>query len=149
MFPSTWIERMPRIPGLDRVRAWFEPGPGRPELPEFTVVSLGLWCPPVDVVEMPGAYVLRAEVPGVRPDHLHVRLERGLLTVSGRRAEVREGSETGYPIRERSSGSFSRSMRLPRDARAEEMEVELESGVLTVRIPRFDSASPPASHPRF
>src|SRR5215212_7872359 len=68
------------------------------------------WAPSVDVLQRDGDLIVRAELPGVKPDDVDITLHNGVLTISGERKaeEQREGS--GYYVRERRFGSFRRSM---------------------------------------
>ena len=79
-----------------------------------------------------GAYVLRAEMPGIDPDKdLDVSVEGDVLTIRGERQEEkkeRDRSEFHY-------GAFSRSIMLPRSAKADQISAEYVDGVLTLRVP--------------
>lgn len=93
------------------------------------------WNPRIDVVKNEGEIVLRADLPGVKPDEINVEVEDGVLTVSGEHQEETEEKEERYLRRERRYGSFSRSMTLPEGVRAEEIEGNTVDGVLELRIP--------------
>ncbi len=79
-----------------------------------------------------GSYVVRAELPGVDPDKdIEVTVEGDVLTIHGERREEKQDktqSEFHY-------GSFSRSVRLPRTAKAEDVTAKYTDGVLEVRTP--------------
>ena len=98
--------------------------------------------PPVNVFRNAnGDAVIRAELPGVKPEHLSVTVERRRLTLSGERAS--EGAESGgYHRRERASGKFSRSMDLPADLDVDRAEATFRGGVMTLTIPRAETAKP-------
>ena len=79
-----------------------------------------------------GTYVVRAELPGIDPDRdLDISVDGDVLTVSGERQE----EERDRNRHELHYGSFSRSVRLPRRARAEDIEATYTAGVLEVRVP--------------
>ena len=95
----------------------------------------GAWAPSVDVIRRNGTVVLRADLPGIKPDEVKVTVEDGVLTVSGEHSEESEEREGSYMRRERRSGSFSRSMTLPSGVNAEDIESTTKDGVLEVTIP--------------
>jgi HSP20 family molecular chaperone IbpA len=84
-------------------------------------------------------YVVRAEIPGIDPEKdLEVTLEEDVLTISGERKEEqrdRNHSELHY-------GSFTRSVRLPRHARTEDVNATCHDGMLEVRV-QLDAAPAP------
>ncbi|HTJ70904.1 MAG TPA: Hsp20/alpha crystallin family protein [Actinospica sp.] len=80
----------------------------------------------------PDAFVLRAELPGIDPAHdVEVSVSEDVLTLRAERTEVQKEkhhSEFRY-------GSFSRALRLPPDAKAEEITATYAAGILTVNVP--------------
>jgi HSP20 family protein len=92
------------------------------------------WAPVLDVLQEDGDVVVRAELPGVRPDDVDITLHNGVLTISGERKaeEQREGS--GYYVRERRYGSFRRSMTLPQGVDESSISARFDGGVLEVRV---------------
>lgn len=93
------------------------------------------WSPSVDVVRHAHEIVLRADIPGIKPDEVKISVQNGVLTVSGEHEEKSSKEEESYIRRERRYGSFSRSMALPPGIRAEDIEATTEDGVLEVTIP--------------
>jgi HSP20 family protein len=88
-------------------------------------------------------FVLELEVPGFTKEDVEVTVERGVLTVSGSHEEQRSEDEGAkYYVRERSVERFSRGFRLPESVSSEGVVAELESGVLTVRLPKAAEAKP-------
>lgn len=100
------------------------------------------WLPAMDLVESGDAYVLRADLPGVAEEDVHLELEDGVLTLSGERhAEHRE--QDGGAVRlERSFGSFRRQLTLPEGVDPETIAASFEQGVLEVRIPKPEERKP-------
>jgi HSP20 family protein len=91
--------------------------------------------PPVSVFESDAEYVVFVDVPGVRRDRLDVHLRGSFLVVAGRRENPRaEGLR--LRVAERPPGAFHRAIRVPPDAKPQEMTARLEEGVLEIRIPR-------------
>lgn len=95
----------------------------------------GSWVPSVDVIRREDAIVVRADIPGIKPEDVEVTIDDGVLTVAGEHSETSEEKEEKYMRRERRYGSFSRSMALPRGVTAGDVEATTEDGVLEVTIP--------------
>ena len=93
------------------------------------------WTPSIDVVRREDAIVLRADIPGIKPDDVKITVEDNLLTVSGEHEESSTEEEGDYVRRERHLGSFSRTMSLPRGIKADDIAATTEDGVLEVTIP--------------
>ncbi|MBZ0118255.1 MAG: Hsp20/alpha crystallin family protein [Sandaracinaceae bacterium] len=92
--------------------------------------------PSVDIFEEPEAIVLKAEVPGMKSEDVHVHVENNVLTLRGERKLEHEEKKEGYHRIERAYGSFSRSFALPKSVDAENIAAELKDGVLTLRLPK-------------
>jgi HSP20 family protein len=93
------------------------------------------WNPRIDVVKKEDQLVLKADLPGVKPDEIKVEVEGGVLTVSGEHEETSEETKERYLRRERHCGSFSRSMALPEGVNADDIKANTVDGVLELRIP--------------
>lgn len=93
------------------------------------------WAPRIDVVEGENEIALRADLPGLTADDVTIEIEEGVLTVSGSRTEEKEEKEERFVRRERRTGSFSRSMRLPKGVEPDDIKATCENGVLEVTIP--------------
>ncbi len=96
---------------------------------------------PVDLWECEHEYVLKAFIPGARPDDIHIQVHGDTLRISG---EVKESPEEGKPvrwlIRERQTGHFQRTITLPQPVQANEAQADFDQGVLTVRLPEAEEA---------
>ena len=100
------------------------------------------WAIPVDVVQEGDEIVVHASLPGVAPDDIEVSVEDNLLTIKGSTKESREiggREEDGYLVKERRTGSFRRTLRLPKTADADQARPHYDNGVLTVSFPRLES----------
>jgi HSP20 family protein len=93
------------------------------------------WSPAIDVIQEDEDLVLRAELPGAKPEDVDITVHNGVLTISGKLEEEREEERSGYLVRERRSGSFRRSLQLPQDADEDQIKANFENGVLEVKIP--------------
>jgi len=99
------------------------------------------WAPAANLAKDESGYVLRLDVPGVEKDQINIDVERNVLVVSGERSSFTETAkdEEHYKV-ESFSGSFRRSFRLPDDADVAAISATHKDGVLTVRVPRAESA---------
>ena len=98
--------------------------------------ALRRWVPAMDLVETAGEFVLRADLPGLSEADVQIELEDNVLTVLGERKADHEERKEGYYRVERSWGSFSRSLTLPKGVDPEGVQASFERGVLEVRIPK-------------
>jgi HSP20 family protein len=96
------------------------------------------WSPLVDLEEGDDAYVLEAELPGVKREDVDIELVGSELAITG---EVKEKERTGIVRRRtRRSGRFDYRVTLPELVDAEQIEASLSEGVLTVRVPKSERA---------
>jgi HSP20 family protein len=96
---------------------------------------------PLDVVRHENDITLRLDVPGIDPEQIEVTVDRGMLTVSGKRQEERTENDKFF-VRERRMGTFTRRLRLPENLNADAVEASYDHGVLQVRIPVLEQAKP-------
>ena len=104
--------------------------------------SLGSWAPAVDIFEQDGHIVLKAELPGVDPKDVEVRVENNVLTLRGERKLDNDVQKENYHRVERAYGSFSRSFTLPTVVDTEKIKAEYRDGVLRVNLPKREEAKP-------
>ena len=97
--------------------------------------------PAVDIVEKDGAYLVKAELPGLAPENIDVQVENDVLTVRGERKYENEEERGGYRRVERSYGSFARSFVLPKGTKVDAIEAQVAHGVLTVTIPKPEAVT--------
>ena len=100
------------------------------------------WIPSVDVSETENGFEVRAELPGVTKDDLHVSVKDNLLTLSGEKRQEEVSDTHNYRSIERRYGSFQRHFRLPGEVETAEIKAEYTDGVLTVSIPKPEAAKP-------
>ena len=98
--------------------------------------SVADWALAVDIVEEKERFVLRTDVPGVKPDDIAVNMENGILSVSGERHDESTEEPRGMRRVERVSGKFYRRFNLPDTADAEEISARSSNGILEVVIPK-------------
>ncbi len=103
---------------------------------------VGFESPALDIHENDKAYTVVAPLPGINPDQINVRLQNGVLTISGeiQSPEVKEDSKV--VVQERYYGKFSRSVTLPQSVDSDKVEATYENGVLTLNLPKVPEAQP-------
>jgi HSP20 family protein len=107
-----------------------------------TELSTRSWAPPVDIYETDNDIVLKAELPGVDPKDVEVRVEDNTLYLKGERKQEKEVKEQNYHRVERSYGSFARSFSLPNSIDASKVKAEYKDGLLTLTMPKREEAKP-------
>jgi HSP20 family protein len=102
----------------------------------------GSWAPPVDIYEHEGNIVLKAELPGIDPKDVELRVENNVLTVRGQRKLEEEVKRDNYHRIERAYGVFTRQFTLPTTVDAEKIKADYKEGLLKVLIPKREEAKP-------
>jgi HSP20 family protein len=98
--------------------------------------------PAVDLVEEDKAFVLKAEMPGVKAEEVDVKLDGNVLTIRGERKYEQADAKAGYRRIERRFGTFQRAFSLPNTVAFADIEATLDAGILTVRVPKKESPQP-------
>ena len=93
------------------------------------------WTPAIDVERDNGNIIVRADVPGIKPEEVKIEVEDDILTVSGAHEERREEKNKRFLRRERRYGSFTRSMALPAGVDPKKIKAKTHDGVVEVTIP--------------
>ena len=102
----------------------------------------GTWAPAVDIYEQDGTLVLKAELPGIDPKDVDVRVENNVLTLHGERKFENEVKRDQYHRVERAYGTFSRSFTLPSVVDTANIKAEFKEGLLRVVMPKREEAKP-------
>jgi len=102
----------------------------------------GNWAPPVDIFEHEGNIVLRAELPGVSPEDVDIRVENNVLALRGERKFDSELKREDFHRVERAYGSFNRSFTLPNVVDTAKIQAEYKDGILQVTLPQKEEAKP-------
>jgi HSP20 family protein len=98
---------------------------------------------PLDIYTTKDALVIKAALPGVKPENVDITIEGNTLTISGKYEDERkEEGESGYLYQELSKGSCSRTVTLPADLDGDKAAAAFEHGVLRLTIPRSEAAKP-------
>lgn len=96
------------------------------------------WNILLDVVRKKDDIVVKASIPGVKPEGIRVTVEDNVLTLRAERKAEAEGDDVAYLLQERPTGSFYRALRLPDTVDTGKIESEYENGVLTITLPKAE-----------
>jgi HSP20 family protein len=124
----------------DRMNRLFNDTYGRNR--EDDLMSRGSWTPPVDIYEIEGSLVLKAELPDLRREDIDVSVENSTLTIRGERKLDSEIKQENFHRIERPYGSFLRQFSLPPTVDPSKIGAEYKNGVLTVKLPVREEAKP-------
>jgi HSP20 family protein len=92
----------------------------------------------INIREEDEAYVLSALVPGLKAEDLNIQVLEDVLRIEGEY----KSDQQSYLVRELPNGSFSRTLRLPDAIDSERVEANIADGVLTLTLPKAESARP-------
>ena len=102
------------------------------------------WAPAIDVEETDGEYVVKTDLPAVKKDEVKVTVENGVLCIEGERKQEKEEKNRKVHRVERSYGRFVRRISVPGDADPARVSADFKDGVLSVHLPKSESAKPRA-----
>jgi HSP20 family protein len=94
------------------------------------------WSPLVDVSENDKEFTIKADLPEVKREDVHVTLEDGTIRITGERKFEKEEKGRRYHRIERSYGTFERSFVLPEGAKTDKVKAEFKDGTLQVHLPK-------------
>ncbi|HRJ57520.1 MAG TPA: Hsp20/alpha crystallin family protein [Anaerolineales bacterium] len=98
--------------------------------------------PAVDMYQTDNEVVVKAALPGIKPDEVQINVTGELLTLKGEVKQENEAKEKAYHIREQRWGSFERSIALPTQVVADKAKADFENGILTITLPKADEVKP-------
>jgi HSP20 family protein len=101
------------------------------------------FVPAVDLSETADGIEIRADVPGLKPAEIEVKVEDGHLILRGKRTESEAGART-FHLSERGYGEFERALALPEVVDTAHVKARYENGVLTVTLPKREESKPRA-----
>jgi len=105
-------------------------------------VTATAWTPAVDIYETADTIVMKAELPGVTREDIHIHIDGSTLTLKGERRFSRDVQEESYLRIERPYGSFHRSFALPATVQQENVRAVLKDGVLELTLPKAEDSKP-------
>lgn len=110
--------------------------------PWLTLAGTGAQYLPLDVYETGDDIVVRALVPGARPDQIDVKYQQGTLTIRATMDEQQLPEGATWLLHEVGSGQSIRQITLPPKVDIDRVETTFENGVLTLRLPKLPDARP-------
>ncbi|HSG30999.1 MAG TPA: Hsp20/alpha crystallin family protein [Thermodesulfobacteriota bacterium] len=119
-FPQGWM----RMPALRKIKS----------IEEFS--------PVVDMYDNKDEIVVKAEMPGMKKEDVHVTTTEDSITIKGEMKKEEEVKEDDYYYSERSFGSFSRMLHLPSKIKTNKVEAKFDNGLLEVHMPKADDSKP-------
>jgi HSP20 family protein len=100
--------------------------------------------PSLDIYQTPSDVVVKATLPGLKPDDVTIDISGDMLTIKGETKAEQEVKKEDYIYQERRYGAFSRSVILPTGLKTEKCEATMDDGVLTLTIPKSEQVKPKA-----
>ncbi len=108
---------------------------------DSSYIETSTWSPLVDIKEEKDCFLVIADVPGVKKEHIDISLENHVLTLKGERQFEKTEHHQGYTRRERTQGQFYRRFSLPQTADDAKITARYNHGVLEIRIPKREAAT--------
>jgi HSP20 family protein len=100
------------------------------------------WGLAVDMYETNDNLIVKASVPGIKPEQLDVTVQGETLTIKGEAQDEQEREQGRYHVRERRHGAFSRTLTLPFPIQNDKVQATFENGVLTLTLPKAEEIKP-------
>jgi HSP20 family protein len=117
----------------DRIDRLFSDVRLLPEIPAH-----GGLVPPVDLQETETEIIVKASMPGIKPDDIHVKVDNNVLTIRGESREEQDETKGTWHVHERRFGSMYRSLTLPSAVTEDQAEAKMQDGVLEIHLPKSD-----------
>ena len=113
--------------------------------PSRVLTALGeAAAPALDVYQTPNEVVVKAALPGMKPEDINIDITGDTLTIKGETKAEQEIKKEDYLYQERRFGAFSRTVVLPGGLQPDKAEATMEDGVLTLTIPKAEEVKPKA-----
>ena len=104
--------------------------------------ALGIRDLPVDMHQTDNDLVIKASLPGFKPEDVDISKTDGTIHIKGEHKEEEETNEENYFYKERRYGAFSRSLPIPVKVKSDKAEAVFDDGVLTLTIPKAEEVKP-------
>jgi len=120
----------------------------RPFWPDFDEEFFNLpsemvnFTPAVDVYEDKDNIIVESPLAGIDPEKVDIEIEDNVLKISGKQERKTEVDEKDYYRKEIRSGSFYRSIALPKAVEGDKAEAQFNNGILEITIPKKEEAKP-------
>jgi len=136
-----WPSGFDPLSGLRYMQRELDRLMGRGPFAEAQRVGGGTY-PPVNVLSGEDDMIVQCEVPGIPRDDVDISITGETLVIRGTKRPAADEEEVNYQRRERGSGDFSRTIVLPDRVDADRTQAALADGILTIRLPKAESAKP-------
>jgi len=100
------------------------------------------FSPAMDIRETDEAYIVEADVPGIKREDVKIEINDDVLTIKGERKVEQEENKKDYRRIERQYGSFRRSVSIPSGIQHDAVEAKFDDGVLRVTLPKREDTKP-------
>ncbi len=110
--------------------------------PSTAFPTFGIEGPAVDMYQTKEEIIVKAAVPGIKPEDINISVTGDILTIQGELKEEEKVEKANYLRQERHYGQFRREFSLPTQVNADKAKAEFEHGVLTLRLPKTEAVKP-------
>jgi HSP20 family protein len=97
---------------------------------------------PLDISENDNEFIVKASLPGIRPEDVQITVHGDTLTIRGEMKAEQEKTDEHYHLRERRYGLVQRTVRLSVPVRSDQAKADFENGILTLTLPKSEEAKP-------
>ena len=98
--------------------------------------------PAVDMYQTADEVVLKATLPGLKPEDIQISVTGEALTLRGEFKAREEKKEATYHVREQRQGAFERVLMLPTEVQTDKARADFENGILTITLPKAEAVKP-------
>lgn len=102
----------------------------------------GATAPAIDLYQTDNEIVVKAALPGLRPEDVQISVTEDVLTLRGEFKDETEQKGVTYQIHEQRQGAFERSVMLPTDVQTDKAKADFKNGILTVALPKAEAVKP-------
>ncbi|MGE5072577.1 MAG: Hsp20/alpha crystallin family protein [Anaerolineae bacterium] len=102
----------------------------------------GAGMPAIDMYQTDDEVVVKAAVPGFKPDDIQISVTGDLLTIRGETQAEEDNKEKAYHVREHRYGTFERTITLPTAVVSDKAQAEFENGILSITLPKAEEVKP-------
>lgn len=133
---TRWRPFAELTPLREFIQRWFEEPWPEAMLPSPLMPSVFRPVVPIDLYETDKEYVLKASLPGIRPEDIDIQLSDSMLTIRGEIKRDETIKRENYLCQERAYGKFARTLTLPGPVQADKVEAHFANGELTLTMPK-------------
>lgn len=108
----------------------------------FQGIRIGCQYPPVNLYELEDEYLLTAELPAMHADDLELTIAGGILSMTGKRADLEGIPEDRFRRQERPQGTWQRSINIPDRVEEDTLSAEFSNGILKIHLPKAQELMP-------